>query len=65
MPFMTDYPAGGGPSLIEGVWNAVNRAVRGGGKDGIPEVSCWLVVISLLLLLLICCYSVNMLVTSV
>jgi hypothetical protein len=34
----TDGPAGGSPSLITGVWNAVNRPIQGGGKDGIPEV---------------------------
>jgi hypothetical protein len=34
----TDGPAGGSNSLLVGVWNAVNRRIQGGGKDGIPEV---------------------------
>lgn len=34
----TDGPAGGSNSLLVGVWNAVNRPIQGGGKDGIPEV---------------------------
>lgn len=34
----TDGPAGGSNSLLVGVWNAVNRPIQGGGKNGIPEV---------------------------
>lgn len=36
----TDHPAGNSPSLIDALWNAVNRPIKGGGKDGIPEVQC-------------------------